>query len=121
MKISHYHHASLLIKDLDRAADFYENTLGLTRITRPNLGFAGLWYAVGDLQLHLLQCPSSAYQQNLPEHVGKDRHLAFVIDSLTDLKMRLDAKNIPYTLSRSGRKALFCRDPDLNGLEFMVI
>ncbi len=55
------------------------------------------------------------------EHVGKDRHLAFVIDSLTDLKMRLDAKNIPYTLSRSGRKALFCRDPDLNGLEFMVI
>jgi len=32
---------------------------------------------------------------------------------------RLDAAGISYTPSRSGRAALFCRDPDGNALEFI--
>lgn len=31
------------------------------------------------------------------------------------------ATGIPYTRSRSGRTALFCRDPDGNALEFIEI
>jgi glyoxylase I family protein len=31
----------------------------------------------------------------------------------------LDGARIAYTLSRSGRAALFCRDPDGNALEFI--
>ena len=32
---------------------------------------------------------------------------------------RLRDAGITHTLSRSGRKALFCRDPDQNALEFI--
>ena len=32
---------------------------------------------------------------------------------------RLEAAGIPYTESRSGRQALFCRDPDANALELI--
>jgi glyoxylase I family protein len=37
------------------------------------------------------------------------------------LKARFDAAGVRYTASRSGRAALFCRDPDDNTLEFVAI
>ena len=40
-----------------------------------------------------------------------------LIDNLNKLINVLDAQKIPYTLSKSGRKALFCRDPDGNAIE----
>jgi glyoxylase I family protein len=36
------------------------------------------------------------------------------------LKARLESAEIPFTLSRSGRRALFCRDPDQNGVELIA-
>jgi len=120
MKISGYHHASLIVTDLIKAADFYEKLIGLEPIERPKLGFSGLWYAVGDLQLHLLVLTPPLRFKEVPEHVGRDWHLALAIDDIEELKIKLTKAGIFYTLSRSGRKALFCRDPDQNGLEFVV-
>ena len=54
-----------------------------------------------------------------PAHGGRDRHCAFTVSDLDRLRRRLDADGVAYTLSRSGRRALFCRDPDGNALEFI--
>jgi glyoxylase I family protein len=43
------------------------------------------------------------------------------VPKLDRLCERLDAAGIPYTRSRSGRRALFCRDPDANALEFIEV
>ena len=53
------------------------------------------------------------------EFVGRDRHVAFTINDLDLLKERLESKQVFYTMSRGGRRALFCRDPDGNAFEFM--
>jgi extradiol dioxygenase family protein len=37
------------------------------------------------------------------------------------LKRRLDAAGVKVSASRSGRAALFCRDPDQNTLEFVEL
>ena len=37
------------------------------------------------------------------------------------LVQRLEQRGIAYTRSRSGRRAIFCRDPDGNALELMQI
>jgi glyoxylase I family protein len=37
------------------------------------------------------------------------------------LRVQLDAAGLPYTLSQSGRSALFVRDPDGNALELVEI
>jgi hypothetical protein len=44
-----------------------------------------------------------------------------VVLSLEPLVARLEAHRIPFTLSMSGRRALFCRDPDGNAYEFMEL
>jgi glyoxylase I family protein len=41
------------------------------------------------------------------------------VADLDDVISTLEAADIAYTLSRSGRRALFCRDPDGNALEFV--
>jgi catechol 2,3-dioxygenase-like lactoylglutathione lyase family enzyme len=56
-----------------------------------------------------------------PEHGGRDHHIALIVKDLAKLKARLDAAGIASTQSQSGRRALFCRDPDQNALEFIEV
>lgn len=113
-------HASLLVADLHRARNFYEGILGLApNPARPEMSFAGVWYDVGQGQIHLINLPNPDPVQGRPEHGGRDRHTALGVAAWEDLKTRLDAAGVPYTLSRSGRRALFVRDPDGNALELV--
>jgi len=115
-------HAGLLVSDLTAAKTFYESVLGLNRLPRPDLPYPGEWYALSDhQQLHLMQLPNPDQASIRPAHGGRDRHIAFGVNVLDPLKVRLDTANVVYTLSRSGRPALFCRDPDGNTLEFIEI
>lgn len=119
-EVSDIHHASLIVADTARALDFYRGILGLVPIAeRPALGFPGAWLRVGGRQIHLLELPNPDPVQGRPAHGGRDRHLALIAPDLGVLRARLDAAGIPYTESRSGRPALFCRDPDGNAIELM--
>jgi glyoxylase I family protein len=113
-------HASLLVADLDRARAFYEGILGLVpSACRPDASFRGVWYDVGASQIHLLELPGPEDGVARPEHGGRDRHIALAVRDLDQLKAALDAHGIPNTPSRSGRRAMFCRDPSGNALEFV--
>ncbi|HUW29317.1 MAG TPA: VOC family protein [Sulfuriferula sp.] len=113
-------HASLLVEDLARARIFYEEVLGLTASPdRLEMGFSGVWYDIGACQIHLLCLPNPEAGLARPEHGGRDRHIALAVTDIAQLKARLDNADVAYTLSRSGRPALFCRDPDGNALEFV--
>lgn len=121
MKIIQLLHASILVMDVAASRAFYEGVLGLSPCAqRPDLGFPGVWYEIGAQQIHLLAL-AGAPQHIAHEHGGRDRHIALSIDDIDALKVRLDAQGIVYTLSRSGRRALFCRDPDGNALEFVEV
>ena len=115
-------HASLLISDVDRSRVFYENVLGLqANPNRPDLGFPGVWYDIGvSGQIHLICQPNPDPVTGRPAHGGRDRHTALAVAGWDEVKAALDAADLPYTLSRSGRRALFVRDPDGNALELVA-
>lgn len=118
--VTGFHHASLIVADTARALNFYQGVLGLTLDnTRPDLGYPGAWLNVGDQQIHLLELPNPDPLYDRPSHGGHDRHLACSVKDLDLLIEALDRMDIDYNLSRSGRRALFCRDPDQNALEFI--
>jgi len=114
-------HASVVVADTQRALGFYAGVLGLpVDAGRPDLGFPGAWLAIGEgQQIHLLELPNPDPTTGRPAHGGRDRHIALRIDDLDPLCQSLEAAGVDYTLSRSGRRALFCRDPDGNALEFI--
>ena len=116
-------HAGLLVSDLARAKAFYESVIGLQPSTaRPDLPYPGEWYELGGgQQLHLMGLPNPDAASVRPEHGGRDRHIALGVRDMTALKARLNAAGVTYSVSKSGRAALFCRDPDANTLEFVEV
>lgn len=115
-------HATFLTADLAKSRVFYEDVLGLqSDPNRPTMSFDGVWYDVApSQQIHLMLLPNPEAGLQRPAHGGRDRHVAFAASDLVKLVERLGQAGIAYTLSSSGRRALFCRDPDGNTLEFIV-
>ena len=119
MTVSALAHASLVVSDLTQALNFYCGTLGLQTCDRPDLGYPGAWLALASgQQIHLLALLDSPDPVS-DRRPGQDRHLAFSVSELDSIVSRLTDAGVPFMHSRSGRQAVFCRDPDGNALEFI--
>lgn len=113
-------HYSMVVASTARAVNFYTSILGLSiDESRPDLGYPGAWLNVGSLQIHLLEVPNPDPVTGRPEHGGRDRHLALQVSDLDKVIKRLEEAGISYSKSKSGRAALFCRDPDANAIELV--
>lgn len=120
MAVLAMHHCSVIVENTEKSLNFYQGILSLdVDLSRPDLGYPGAWLNVGQQQIHLLELPNPDSSEGRPEHGGRDRHTALLVDDLDDLVTKLDAASIAYTLSKSGRRALFCRDPDFNAVEII--
>ncbi|KAF3439636.1 hypothetical protein FNV43_RR17914 [Rhamnella rubrinervis] len=118
------HHVGMLCQNLERSLNFYQNILGLEiNEARPHdkLPYRGAWLWVGSEMIHLMELPNPDPLTGRPEHGGRDRHTCIAIRDVSKLKAILDKAGIPYTLSKSGRPAIFTRDPDSNALEFTQV
>lgn len=115
------HHASLIVNDLKTSLAFYHYVMGLkTDDARPDLGYPGAWLNLpGQQQIHLMELANPDKNSQRPEHGGRDHHIAFSVMSIDEISTSLETLGMSYTKSKSGRKALFCRDPDGNALEFI--
>ena len=118
------HHVGLLVSDLEKSLQFYQGTLGLsTNPDRPDarLPYRGAWLWVGrpeDGQMvHLMELPSPDPTEGRPAHGGRDRHFCVSVRSVDKVVERLKGAEVAFTVSASGRKAVFFRDPDSNVIE----
>jgi glyoxylase I family protein len=109
----------MIVSNTERALAFYQGVLGLPLAERPELSFPGAWLTIGSQQIHLLELSNPDPEVGRPDHAGRDRHLAVSVSGLDELIATLEEQGIPFTRSRSGRAAVFCRDPDGNGVELM--
>jgi catechol 2,3-dioxygenase-like lactoylglutathione lyase family enzyme len=120
--ISGYSHINILVDDLEAAKRFYIDTLGFEVLPRPDFsGFAGAWYRVGPLQLHL------SVVKEMPDLKGGFPHLAFhidaeVFDQTVDALKSAGVAFLGDTMAREDFgvpvRAVFCKDPSGNPIEF---
>jgi glyoxylase I family protein len=122
MRITGILHATFLTSDLTKSRAFYEGVLGLKPDpNRPSMSYDGVWYDIApNQQIHLMVLPDLETGLQRPAHGGRDRHVALRVSNIAILMERLNQAGVAYTLSQSGRRALFCRDPDGNALEFIA-
>ena len=116
MQITQALHAALLISNLEKSEQFYSSILGLSKIDR-KLKFTGIWYQIGNFQIHLIVAATIIPDAADNEKLGRNRHLAFSVANLEAAKQQLIAHNYPFQMSASGRAALFTQDPDGNIIE----
>ena len=113
-------HHSMISSNLEKSKFFFLEVLGLEIAPgRPPLPYDGAWFKMGKngQTLHCLCLPNPDPVENRPAHGGIDRHVAIKITSLEPLIARLEQHKIIYTRSKSGRLAIFFRDPDGNAIE----
>ena len=76
MQFSQIHHGSLVVQDLQRAATFYREALGLQEIAIPTTfvpaGLEVRWFQIGAQQIHLLK--------DTQPNPASPRHLALQVD-----------------------------------------
>ena len=93
MKVTRVLHASVNVTGrLDLADDWYRRLLGLEPVLRPSIdGIPGAWFAVGDVQLHLVGARDPAPAIDPTTH-----HVCFAVDDLDAAVAELEAAGITY-------------------------
>ncbi|NMO94720.1 VOC family protein [Paenibacillus lemnae] len=114
------HHVSLAVRNLEKARVFYSERLQLKEIQRPPFDSKGIWYAVGEQQLHLLEHPGGdTLRERGIDTI--DGHLSVWVKSYQETKDWLDQQEIPYEArpdSIAGFAQIYVLDPDRNIIEF---
>lgn len=136
-------HAGIVVRDLDRAAEFYEKLLGLRTVRRADesgpfldaiLGLDGgrvttvkMAADEGETVVELLRFDSHHDERSpvQPFSTGPT-HIAFTVDDLSAEFHRLTAAGVEFTTSpqRSpdgGALVTFCRDPEGNLIELVEV
>lgn len=117
MQFSQIQHCSVVVQNLERAAAFYRDVLGLTEIEIPvTFKPAGLnvrWFRLGAQQIHILQGA-----ENPP---GTQHHMALQVDDAQATRLWMKAKGfeVEETILIPGADRFFVRDPDDNLIEII--
>lgn len=119
--IGRLHHASFPVRDLARARRFYGDVLGLEEIARPDLGFPGAWYRVGDGQIHLLETPAGVEVGTPPPSLTPmAAHTALAIDDYERVLDGLRARGLEVLPTDPALGQMWVRDPDGHVLELIA-
>ena len=106
-------HVQVNVTDLERARRFYGGVLELTEVPRPDsFDFAGAWYRIGDVDLHLVVRP--------PEPESEDHICLWVADirgTAETLEARGERIAWQHRYKIRGVDRFFIRDPDGNRIE----
>lgn len=121
--IERLHHVSLCVTDLERSKHFYGTILGLQEVHRPDLGFGGAWYQLGDGQLHLIVHPPTKTLRGTREIDGRDGHFAMRVASYDVAAAHLRRHGVQIIESPKNKTPwaqVYFTDPDGNVIELNV-
>ncbi|HEV7508504.1 MAG TPA: VOC family protein [Thermoanaerobaculia bacterium] len=125
------HHASIPVTDLERSRRFYETLFALQEIKRPDFDLPGIWYRIGDKEIHLV-AHSNTTTPTLRQDKGVDIydvHFALRVESFSESLKFLRSlgfhpeaedsllRTVENLKSKAGYPQLYLLDPDRNMIE----
>ena len=121
VEIETIHHTAVIVTDVDRAKGFYGGILGLRELPRPDFGFDGVWYQVGEGQeLHLIVHPEARTVRGTTTIDGRDGHFAMRVGSYAKTLEHLRAHGVAcreLPLNPTPWAQIYVTDPDGNVIE----
>ncbi len=113
------HHVALVVRELEKVRSFYEAVLGFPiSPNRPAFDFDGIWYDIGNTELHLI-VPKEGIAED-----AKTGHFAIRVTNMSGMLERLDRFGISYRSdpdSITGWHQVFVTDPEGNLIELNAL
>jgi catechol 2,3-dioxygenase-like lactoylglutathione lyase family enzyme len=99
----------------------------LTEISRPAFGFPGLWFQIGNVQIHATQESSEAgiagWGGQGGKVVSRGHHIAFAVDDVSEALKIVQAHGVriasPLQHRPDGLKQAYLYDPDGHVVEIV--
>ena len=120
LKVEDLHHLSIPVVDAERSRQFYKSLLDLDEIERPDFDFPGVWFRLGNRQLHLIQHLGAKTLRGMHEIDPRDGHLAVHVRSYRETREHLIRLGIPFLdrpVNPTPWPQIYITDPDGNVIE----
>jgi catechol 2,3-dioxygenase-like lactoylglutathione lyase family enzyme len=122
-----FDHVTIICRDLEATRRFYVDFLGLKEIPRPNFGFPGRWFQLGEAQIHATQASREAGEAGWADRgntiISRGHHFAFAVDDMSDALKRVEQHSVrvasPLQQRPDGFKQLYLYDPDGHVVELV--
>src|SRR4051812_1789232 len=122
-----FDHVTIICADLERTRRFYVDFIGMTEVPRPAFKFPGLWFQLGNVQIHATQESPDAGKAGWADQGGKitsrGHHIAFAVDDVSQTLMIVELHGAriasPLQQRPDGYKQLYLYDPDGHVVELV--
>jgi catechol 2,3-dioxygenase-like lactoylglutathione lyase family enzyme len=127
INVTAFDHVTIICADLEATRKFYVGVLGMTEVPRPNFGFPGLWFQVGNVQIHATQQSPQAGHAGWGDRdacvTSRGHHIAFAVDDVMkalDIVQELGLRVASALQQRpDGFKQVYLYDPDDHVVEIV--
>jgi len=127
IKVTSFDHVTIICADLDATRRFYVDLLGIAEVARPVFGFPGLWFQIGNVQIHATQESAETGKAGWGDRggtvVSRGHHIAFAVDDVSEALKLVEANGVriasPLQHRPDGFRQLYLYDPDGHVVELV--
>jgi catechol 2,3-dioxygenase-like lactoylglutathione lyase family enzyme len=127
INVTAFDHVTIICADLEATRRFYVDMLGMTEVSRPAFGFPGLWFQIGDVQIHATQESREAGKAGWGDQrgnvVSRGHHFAFAVDDVAEALEIAQTHGVriasPLQQRPDGFKQAYLYDPDGHVVEIV--
>src|SRR4051794_14145545 len=88
LKLQSFDHVTLICADLEATRRFYVDFIGMTQVPRPAFKFPGLWFQIGNMQIHATQESRESGKAGWADQgnkiVSRGHHIAFAVADVSE-------------------------------------